>query len=156
MDSIKYMWINVSYAVCRRVEVSKHRLVIEWVEAHCYLKNALHHEVIVKTLMSTRQLSSKVSVWCSWGLLKQGCIFYMHLLGILGYFSIRSTELKVVVLRLLVLFSCAFVKCAGLAFFSLSGVIVLFLVFFSNNMNLVEHHLNSWPLYSWTMWESLS
>jgi hypothetical protein len=67
----------------------------------------------------------------------------MHLLGILGYFSIRSTDLKVVLLRLLVLFSCAFVKCAGLAFFLVSGVFALFLVFFSKNMNLVEHHLNT-------------
>jgi len=67
----------------------------------------------------------------------------MHLLGILGYFSIRSTDLKVVVLRLLVLFSCAFIKCAGLAFFSVSGVFSLFLVFFSKNTNLVERHLNT-------------
>jgi len=67
----------------------------------------------------------------------------MHMLGILGYFSIRSTLLKVVVLRLLVLFSCAFVKCAGLPFFSVSGVFALFLDFFSKNMNLVEHHLNT-------------
>lgn len=145
MGSIKCMWFNVSSAFYRRIEVSKHRLIIEWEEAHCYLKNPLHHEVIVKKLMSTRtrQLSSKVSVWCWWGLLKQGCSFYMHLLGILGYFSIRSTDLKVVVLRLLVLFSCAFVKCAGLAFFSVSGVFALFLVFFSKNLNLVEHHLNT-------------
>lgn len=144
MDSIKYMWIYVSYAVYRRGKDSKHRLIIEWVEAHGYL-NALHHEVIVKKLMSTRtrHLSSKVSVWCSWGLLKQGGSFYMHLLGILGYFSIRSTDLKVVVLRLLVLFSCAFIKCAGLAFFSVSGVFSLFLVFFSKNTNLVERHLNT-------------
>lgn len=139
------MTIDVSSAVCRRVAGSKHRLVIEWEEAHCYLKNALHHEVVVKNLMPTRtrQLSLKVSVWCLWGLLKQGCSFYMHLLGILGYFSIRSTDLKVVVLRLLVLFSCAFIKCAGLAFFSVSGVFALFVVFFSKNMNLVEHRLNT-------------
>jgi len=145
MDSIKYVWIKVSYAVYRRVEVSKHRLIIEWVEAHGYLKNALHHEVIVKKLMSTRtrHLSSKVSVWCPWGLLKQGCSFYVQLLGILGYFSVRSTDLKVVVLRLSVLFSCAFIKCAGLAFFSVSGVFALFLFFFSKNMNFVEHHLNT-------------
>jgi len=145
MDSIKYMQIYVSYAVYRRGEVSKHRLIIEWVEAHGYLKNALHHEVIVKKLMSirTRHLSSKVNVWCSWGLLKHWCRFYMHLLEILGYFSIRSTDLKVVVLRLLVVFSCAFIKCAGLAFFSVSGVFALFLVFFSKNTNLVEHHLNA-------------
>lgn len=67
----------------------------------------------------------------------------MQLLGILGYFSVRSTDLKVVVLRLSVLFSCAFIKCAGLAFFSVSGVFALFLFFFSKNMNFVEHHLNT-------------
>jgi hypothetical protein len=49
----------------------------------------------------------------------------MHLLGILEYFSSRSTDLKVVVQRLLVLFSCAFIKCAGQAFFSVSGVFAL-------------------------------
>lgn len=67
----------------------------------------------------------------------------MHLLGILGYLSIRSTDLKVVVLRLLVLFSCAFIKCAGLPFCSVSGVFASFLVFFSKSMNVVEHHLNT-------------
>ena len=48
-----------------------------------------------------------------------------------------------VLLRLLVLFSCAFIKCAGLAFFSVSGVFALFLVFFSKNRNLVEQHLST-------------
>jgi hypothetical protein len=61
----------------------------------------------------------------------------VYLLGVLGYFSIRSTDLKVVVLRLLVVFSCPFVKCSGLAFFSVSGVFALFLVLFSENRNSI-------------------
>jgi hypothetical protein len=69
----------------------------------------------------------------------------MHLLGILEYFSIRSTDLKVVVLRLLVLFSCAFIKCAGLAFFSVSGVFALLLVFLSLLIGLVLFASHRYP-----------
>jgi hypothetical protein len=48
--------------------------------------------------------------------------------GILEHFSMKSKDLEVIVQILLVLFSCAFVKCPGLAFFTVSVVFALLLL----------------------------